>query len=369
METRRPELPTLEIQGILNEECGWKVYQMDRLDSFQDSNYFVSYGISVGSHLKGDLQAMVRVIHRHLFKESEAETERKVMEQLHRDGFICTTCKPYSNKSWFYTTGDDQCVIRLFSFIPGIPLRKCVHVIDSVCMLKELGNFVGQLHNSLANISKDIVIPPRANDPWVLQNVSCLRTLLTNIKNFSEEKVSTILDIIDKFEKQVMTSFYELRKGVIHNDIHDLNIIVNYKDGKLHPIYPSCCGEVNYAVKAKYGLIDFNDIVLSPYLFEVAMAIRDLMTDVKDIGFLEIGGHFLAGYQGICPISEPELRLLPYCIQAALCQYIVVGESEFQEQPNNEYTRLGADDAWTVLRKLQYITNEEMLGTWKRLLM
>lgn len=105
METRRPELTTLEIQGILNEECGWKVYQMDRLDSFQDSNYFVSYGISVGSHLKGDLQAMVRVIHRHLFKESEAETERKVMEQLHRDGFICTTCKPYSNKSWFYTTG------------------------------------------------------------------------------------------------------------------------------------------------------------------------------------------------------------------------------------------------------------------------
>jgi Ser/Thr protein kinase RdoA (MazF antagonist) len=154
--------------------------------------------------------------------------------------------------------------------------------------------------------------------------------------------------------------------GIIHNDIHDLNIIVNHEAGKLYPI---SCSEVKDVIKAKYGLIDFNDIMHSPYLFEVAMVIRDFMTGVKDVGVLEIGGHFLAGYQEICPISGEELKLLPYCIQAGLCQYIVAGESEFQLQPNNDYTRLGVDEAWEVLQKLQHVTVDQMLEAWEKLML
>ena len=153
--------------------------------------------------------------------------------------------------------------------------------------------------------------------------------------------------------------------GVIHNDIHDLNIIVNYKDGKLHKL--GCNARMN-DVKAKYGLIDFNDIACSPYLFEVAMVIRDLMVDMEDIPHFEIGAHFLAGYKEECPISEEELRLLPCCIQVGLCQYIIVGESEFQKQPDNEYTRAGADGAWTMLQLLQQSTNACILKTWKEVI-
>lgn len=73
--------------------------------------------------------------------------------------------------------------------------------------------------------------------------------------------------------------------GVTHNDIHDLNIIVNYHDGKLQSL--ECNTEEN-GVKAKFGLIDFNDVAVSPYLFEVAMVIRDLMVDIEDVPHLEI---------------------------------------------------------------------------------
>lgn len=81
--------------------------------------------------------------------------------------------------------------------------------------------------------------------------------------------------------------------GVTHNDIHDLNIIVNYHDGKLQSL--ECNTEEN-GVKAKFGLIDFNDVAVSPYLFEVAMVIRDLMVDIEDVPHLEIGAYFLTGY-------------------------------------------------------------------------
>lgn len=153
--------------------------------------------------------------------------------------------------------------------------------------------------------------------------------------------------------------------GVTHNDIHDLNIIVNYHDGKLQSL--ECNTEEN-GVKAKFGLIDFNDVAVSPYLFEVAMVIRDLMVDIEDVPHLEIGAYFLTGYTEVSPISAKELQLLPYCIQTGLCQYIVVGESEFQKQPDNEYTRLGADNAWTVLQKLQHITNSDISKTWERIM-
>lgn len=140
---------------------------------------------------------------------------------------------------------------------------------------------------------------------------------------------------------------------------------MNYRDGKLQSL--GCNTEENDA-KAKLGLIDFNDVAVSPYLFEVAMVIRDLMVDIEDVPHLEIGAFFLTGYTEVFPISAKELQILPYCIQTGLCQYIVVGESEFQKQPDNEYTRLGGDNAWTVLQKLQHITNSDILKTWERIM-
>lgn len=49
-------------------------------------------------------------------------------------------------------------------------------------------------------------------------------------------------------------------------------------------------------VKVKFGFIDFNDVVVLLYLFEVVMVIRDLMVDIEDVLFLEIGVYFLIGY-------------------------------------------------------------------------
>ncbi|XP_062621264.1 hydroxylysine kinase-like isoform X2 [Saccostrea cucullata] len=365
MDKRRPELSNQELKRILQVKCGWKVHNIDRLDSFEDSNFFVKYENSCGSRLYEEMQAMVKLSHRRNFCQQKAEKERKVMEHLKDDGFICTLCLSFPDDKWFHETDDGQFVIRLFSFIPGKPLKNCLHKIDSKRMIKELGGFTGKLHKSLKTITKEISLESRPNDPWILENSTCLRTLLKDIKISSEERDDIILKILQKFEDNVMPLFKELQKGIIHNDIHDLNIIVNYKDGNLHPIYDA---EDNTKRETKFGLIDFNDIAYSPYLFEVAMIIRDLMVDVEDVDSIDIGGHFLNGYKEFCHISDKDLQLLPYCILVGLCQYIVVGESEFQKQPDNEYTRLGADSAWLMLQKLQNVAEEEMTRQWNRIL-
>lgn len=60
-------------------------------------------------------------------------------------------------------------------------------------------------------------------------------------------------------------------------------------------------------VKVKFGFIDFNDVVVLLYLFEVVMVIRDLMVDIEDVLFLEIGVYFLIGYIEVFLIFVKEL--------------------------------------------------------------
>lgn len=60
-------------------------------------------------------------------------------------------------------------------------------------------------------------------------------------------------------------------------------------------------------VKVKFGFIDFNDVVVLLYLFEVVMVIRDLMVDIEDVLYLEIGVYFLIRYIEVFLIFVKEL--------------------------------------------------------------
>lgn len=60
-------------------------------------------------------------------------------------------------------------------------------------------------------------------------------------------------------------------------------------------------------VKVKFGFIDFSDVVVLLYLFEVVMVIRDLMVDIEDVLYLEIGVYFLIGYIEVFLIFVKEL--------------------------------------------------------------
>lgn len=60
-------------------------------------------------------------------------------------------------------------------------------------------------------------------------------------------------------------------------------------------------------MKVNFGFIDFNDVVVLLYLFEVVMVIRDLMVDIEDVLYLEIGVYFLIGYIEVFLIFVKEL--------------------------------------------------------------
>lgn len=154
--------------------------------------------------------------------------------------------------------------------------------------------------------------------------------------------------------------------GIIHGDVHDMNIIVNVQDGKLHRIRQD--GQAQTSAKQTFGIIDFGDISLSCYVFEISMVIRDAIVDVKTMDTIEIAGHILAGYVKHRTLNSVEWRVLFVCILVALCQYVVLGEHEYKLQPDNEYTKLGADDAWVQLQLLHNMDESHVLQKWTSLL-
>ena len=149
-----------------------------------------------------------------------------------------------------------------------------------------------------------------------------------------------------------------------------MNLIVNYKNGKLQAINQSDVdSKVDSNVISRFGIIDFGDIQHSCIIFEIAKVIRDFMVDFQIMDSLLVGGYFLSGYLKYNNLPDNELALIPGCVLAGLCQYVVLGEQELRLQPDNEYVSCGADLAWAQLQRTTGVTKTEFIDKWNGVLM
>ena len=128
--------------------------------------------------------------------------------------------------------------------------------------------------------------------------------------------------------------------GITHGDVSDTNLIVNCVDGELKPM----CNSMETA-NDMFGIIDFGDMCVSCYIFEVAQIIRDFMATTYPTDCYSVAVNFLSGYLKHRPLNEYELDILFITILTALCQYHVIGEFEFKRQPDNEYSRMFSQEA------------------------
>lgn len=105
MEKRRPDIAIGDVQRTLTEICHWKIHKIDRLDSFEDRNFMVKYENAEASQSKEELKAMVKIVHSKNFCQQKMEAERRIMEHLKNEGFICTSCLSFPDGKWHYHTG------------------------------------------------------------------------------------------------------------------------------------------------------------------------------------------------------------------------------------------------------------------------
>merc|ERR1711894_491108 len=135
------------------------------------------------------------------------------------------------------------------------------------------GALLAELQKSLKELELPGVEKESQDREWVLENITKLQKYLKYLD--SDEKRKWVESVIKEFETTVKPLIPSLEKGIVHGDFHDENVILlNTKD------------EEDY--KKKYGIIDFGDLCLSSYVFDLATSLAFFMISASVEDFV---GH------------------------------------------------------------------------------
>jgi 4-aminobutyrate aminotransferase-like enzyme/Ser/Thr protein kinase RdoA (MazF antagonist) len=154
-----------------------------------------------------------------------------------------------------------------------------------------------------------------------------------------------IKKIILSFQKRfsdILPQLNELRKGVIHNDVNDNNIIVS---GQLS----------DPKVKA---IIDYGDAIYTSQINNLAVTIAYAVMGKPDP--LQAALPIVKGYHKAFPLEEKELDLLYVLVAVRLLLSITKSAINKLKEPENEYLLISEKPALTLLEKW-YALNEKLV--------
>ena len=221
--------------------------------------------------------------------------------------------------------------LRLVPYVDGLSMAEYrPHTRE---FLLELGAMCGTVTKALHKI------PLRTLDRrllWEMHNVQdTLNEYLTWIKDKKlRNRVSRSLDLYKRTMEPLES---KLRRGWIHNDFNDYNVLV----------LPKLAGTPDL------GLIDFGDMTHSYLVAEPAVACAYAMLDKPDP--LEAAVHLIRGFHQRFPLEENELEILFPMILMRLCLSLTIGAFQQQNDPKNEYLGISQQHACELLERLHEV--------------
>lgn len=325
METK-PLPPLISIhtaQTIAETSYGLAVANIKKLNSYIDLNFLIKTTDDQKFVLKiSHTQELIEVLEaqHHVFNTLQQQSSNKQSYPV-----VCQTL----DKQQIIFTKDDRnqaCATRLLSYLEGTLLAE---VQQTDALLFNFGVFLGNLNSVLQDLQH--VGLQAADHEWNLKNALDIKKHLSAITNIETRRL--IDYFLLQFEVQVLPKISSLRKGFIHGDANDYNVLVK--------------GE------QIAGLIDFGDACRSSIIFEPAIALAYLMMNKEDP--TAVAHQFLKGYQQSFPLTEEEIVLLHPLICARLCTSLVMAAWSRQQDPDNTYISVHESAALKLLNKLHTI--------------
>jgi 4-aminobutyrate aminotransferase-like enzyme/Ser/Thr protein kinase RdoA (MazF antagonist) len=144
--------------------------------------------------------------------------------------------------------------------------------------------------------------------------------------------------------KTRLPALLKLRKGVVHNDVNDNNIVVS--DDLKNP--------------KVLALIDYGDAICTPIINDLGVAGMYLPMHQADA--LEAILPFVKGYHESFALEEEELALLYSSIAMRLVISLTQSKINEEKEPENEYNQSSALAGWAVLE--QWYNLNEAFATY-----
>jgi 4-aminobutyrate aminotransferase-like enzyme/Ser/Thr protein kinase RdoA (MazF antagonist) len=213
-------------------------------------------------------------------------------------------------------------IFRLLTFVEGEFLGDVKHTPK---LLYSFGVFLAQIDKKIHQEYHSAIVGKETQ--WDLKHFKSNYRYLDYIANSKDRSLVDYFFL--QFDEHIYPIQHELRKGVIHNDGNDWNVLI--KDGEVS------------------GIIDFGDMCHSWIINEVAIAITYVMMGKEDP--LKIASHVIKGFHSIFSLEEKELDILYYLVAARLCTSVCNSAYAKTLKPDSEYITISEKPAWTLLYK------------------
>ncbi len=228
--------------------------------------------------------------------------------------------------------------IRLLNFLEGKFLAESE---QKPKLIYNFGKFMGKLQNAGEGFER---LEYRArNFNWDLFHNLENKTFLAEIIDPGNRKIAEYF--FQKFEYEILPIWPKLRKGIIHNDPNDWNVLVDDKD----------------QIK---GIIDFGDACHTAIICDVAIACAYLIFGKNEP--LESVVDFVKGFHSEKRLEELELDVLFNLIANRLCATVCNSAHSKKLNPENEYISISEKPAWEALKKWISINPIQAVNRFKK---
>ncbi len=326
-DANRPRFTHEDVQKVAESKFGVKG-SVKELPSERDLNF----------HIRNELGA------EYVLKIAAKSENRDILDMQNRAmQHLADKLVPFNTPLFVLSTGGDEILtikdskknehfVRLLRYLPGRVLAELKP--HSPGLLTEFGKFIGDLTCGLDGFSH-----PSAKRMFYWD----LKLATSVIEKYREyvinpEKGEAIDYVMSLYDKQVVPRMPDLRTSVVHNDANDYNVLVSNA-------YPP--------EDARFGILDFGDMVLTHTINELAVAIAYAILGKADpIG---AASKIVEGYHSKYSLTEIEIELLFPLVLARLATSIVIAAYQTQLEPDNQYLLISQENVWTLLQRLMEV--------------
>nr|XP_046246629.1 hydroxylysine kinase-like [Scatophagus argus] len=234
--------------------------------------------------------------------------------------------------------------VRLMTYVPGKTLAESPVTTQDLYHVGKLAATLDKTLQQLESLHLDVL--EKDDECWSLSNIPLLVDYLSVMDGDPLQEV--IQAVIESYNSHVQPKISSFKKGIIHGDLNDLNIIVTPVDSGRHEVS---------------AILDFSLLMTDCYVFELATAIAYLM--LENPNPLDVGGALLAGWESIMVLSDDERDSLFLLVLGRLCQSLVYGRYNVKIYPDNEkYLLTTAKSGTRLLTKLWEMGKQEVERKW-----
>ncbi|XP_068176177.1 hydroxylysine kinase-like [Antennarius striatus] len=317
--------------------------EMNSLPSYCDQNFYVMTS-------EGD-EYVLKIMNSDDSKNPTLiDVQTSLMSFLHQNKFPTPTALPtisgqlmsLEEKDCGY--GCKKYLVRLLTYLPGTLISK---VPLTPQLLYETGKMAAKMDEILQEFKHpDLSVLQREQFIWSLSNIPFLEAYIYVLDGHPLQ--AALKSVIHQYKSSVIPNHSNFRKGIVHGDLNDLNILVQP------------CESDGYKIS---GILDFGDLSSGYFIYELAITIAYMMVHHQTP--IEVGGPMLAGWENVFPLNKSEKDCLYVLVLSRFCQSIVYAHYFVIQNPENEeYLMVTAKKAVHAFRHLLELGKEEAEKVW-----